>query len=57
MAIGIGTRSMQVTVEYVLRLDTTEDSLEVLGGKGRSQAKMATGGLALNAYKSVREDP
>jgi phosphohistidine swiveling domain-containing protein len=32
---------------HVLPLDTTECSLEILGGKGRSLAKMSTAGLAV----------
>jgi pyruvate,water dikinase len=33
--------------QYVLPLDTAESSLEVLGGKGRSLARLATAGLSV----------
>ena len=50
--------------EYILPIDTAESSLEVLGGKGRSLARMAAAGMAVpggfyvatSAYKRFVEE-
>jgi len=53
-----------MTAKYILPLDTTEASLEMVGGKGRSLARMTTAGLPVptgfylttSAYKRFVEE-